>query len=45
MGTNPIEEKLIQQLLYMREYVLYDIFLDLPKECDASDMDSYLEII
>ena len=31
--------------MYMKKDVLYDIFLDLPKEFYASDRDSCLELI
>ena len=45
MGTNFIEANLIQQLMDMRKDVLHDIFLELPKEFDALDIDNCLEII
>ena len=45
VGTNSIEAKLIQQLMNMRKNAIYDILLDLPKEFDASDRDSCLEIL
>ena len=45
MGANSIKANRIQQLMDMRKDVLHDIFLDLPKEFDASDRDSFLEIL
>ena len=45
MRTNYTKAKLIQQLMDTRNDVLYDIFLNLQKEFDASDRDSSLEII
>ena len=45
MGTNSIKDKMTQQLMDTSKDVLYDIFLDLPNEFDASDRDSYPEIV
>ena len=45
MGTATLEAKLIQQLVAMREEVLYVIFLDLTKAYDALDGSSCLEIM
>ena len=45
MGTNSIKDKMTQQLMDTSKDVLYDIFLDLPNEFDASDRDSCPEIV
>ena len=43
VGTNYIEAKLILHLMDMRKDVLYDIFMDPPKEFDASYRNSCIE--
>ena len=44
-GTAALESKLLQHLTAMREAVLFEVFLDLQKACDALDQDICLEII
>ena len=44
-GTATFEANLIQQLAYMREEVLYVIFLDLTKAYNALDRSRCLEIL
>ena len=44
-GTVTLEAKLIQQLVSLREEVLYMIFLDLNKEYDALDRSICLDIL
>ena len=44
-GTATLEAKLLQHLADMREEVLYVIFLDLTKVCDALDRSRCLEIL
>ena len=44
-GTATLEAKLLQQLASMRNEVLYVIFLDLTKACDALDRSRSLEIL
>ena len=44
-GTGTLEAKLLQQLVAMREEVLYVIFLDLTKAYDALDRSRSLEIL
>ena len=44
-GTATLKDKLIQQLVSMREDLLYVIFLDLHKSYDALDRDRCLEIL
>ena len=44
-GTATLEAKLLQQLVAMREEVLYVIFLDLTKAYDALDRSRSLEIL
>ena len=44
-GTAPLEAKLLQQLAAMRDEVLYVIFLDMTKACDALDRSRSLEIL
>ena len=44
-GTTTLEEKLIQQLLALREEVLYVIFLDLHKAYNALDRSRCLDIL
>ena len=44
-GTTTIKAKLIQQLVALREEVLYVIFLDLHKAYDALDRYRCLEIL
>ena len=45
MGTATHEAKLLQQIMAMREAVLYEVFLDLQKAYDALDWDRRLKII
>ena len=45
MGTETLEDKLIQQLADLREEVLYVIFLDLQKAYDALDRYRCLDIM
>ena len=45
MGTTTLEAKLLQQLVAMREEVLYVIFLDLTKAYDALDRSRCLGIL
>ena len=44
-GTNSLESKLFQQLTYMGEEVLYEIFMDLIKSYDALYRDRFLGIL
>ena len=44
-GTATLEAKLLQNLAAMRKEVLYMIFLDLTKACDALDRSRSLEIL
>ena len=44
-GTNPLEAKLLQQLYYMSEEVLEEIFLDLNKTYDTLDRYIFLYIL
>ena len=44
-GTATLEAKLLQQLVALREEVLYVIFLDLTKAYDALDKSRCLEIL
>ena len=43
--TAALEDKPIQNLMAMREVVLFDIFLDIQKAYDALDQDIFLEIL
>ena len=45
MGNASLEAKLLQQLMEMREEVLYEIFLDLHKAYEDLDRGRCLEII
>ena len=45
MGTAALKAKLIQQLMAMREAVLFEVFLDLQKSYDALYCDRFLEIL
>ena len=44
-GTTTLEAKLLQQLVALREEVLYVIFLELHKAYDALDRSRCLEIL
>ena len=44
-GTATLEAKLLQNLASLREEVLYLIFLDLHKACEALDRSRFLEIL
>ena len=44
-GIASLEDNLIQQIMAMKEEVLYEIFLDLHKEYDALDRDLCLDIL
>ena len=44
-GTTTLETKLLQQLVSLREEVLYMIFLELHKAYDALDRSRCLEIL
>ena len=44
-GTTALKAKLLQQLTAMREAVLFEVFLDLRKACDALDWKRALEFI
>ena len=44
-GTTSIESNLIQQMMDMREEVLYEKFLDLHKACDSLDRNCCLNIL
>ena len=45
MGTATINDKTIQQLMAMREEVLFEVFLDIQKAYDALNLDRYLVIM
>ena len=45
MGTAALEAKLPQQLTAMREAVLFEVFLDLRKACDALDWERALVLL
>ena len=45
MGTATLEAKLLQQILALREEVLYVIFLYLHKAYDAFDRSRFIEIL
>ena len=45
MGTDSLKIKLLQQLMEMREEVLYKVSLDLCKACDALNWQQCLNII
>ena len=40
-----LEGNMLQQNIYMKETVLYAIFLDLPKAYDALDRDQCIDIL
>ena len=44
-GTVSLESKLLQQLMVMREEVMYEILLDLHKAYDSLDSDRCLNIL
>ena len=45
MGTAALEAKLLQQLMAMREAVLFEVFLDLRKAYDALDWERALVLL
>ena len=45
MVTSALETKLLQQLMAMREAILYELFLDLQKAYDALYQDRCLNIL
>ena len=44
-GTADLEANMIQELVAMREAVLFEVFLDLQKAYDALDWDRCLDIL
>ena len=44
-GTATLEAKLLKHIIDMRELVLFEVFLDLQKACDALDWDICLNIL
>ena len=45
MGTATLEEKLAQQLAFLQQEMIYEVFVDLKKAYDAMDRNQYLEIL
>ena len=45
MGTAALNSNLIQQLTYMREAVLHEIFLDVLNAYDTLDQERFLDIL
>ena len=44
-GTGIIEAKLVQQLVFVEHFPLYNLFLDLRKACNAMDRGRCLQIL